>query len=590
MSGTLGASQLPTHAPPVEPASVVAPVPVEAPRVARVVEPSLPARASSTVRPWSALVCGLPQDDTLLVVDWLLVACREAGFVAQALPLSDGALHGMYVEVAGDAETEDAFGEVPTGGVDLLVAGEHLELARAIDAGFVHPEVTTVVSSCRRSYTDVERTIAPQHVLREQEIDALAARASRSYHAFDGHEVARWYRLPAAAEPGLLLGAICGTGVTALDEATFAAAIADLGIDEQLHVAALRRGTRLGRRAGGRIRRVRTAYQFTRKRRALVDHRSRRSFEELVARAEQVVHPDHLAPLQHAIFRLCEFQDAEWAGRLVDHVADLAGAERELLGGDVDPTRSIVPDAIRSLAAMLVWPDAAWIANRKRRTERLRQLRGAHSITRRDSYELVEHVPLDALERAGTRSSKLPSLSSVDAQLPTLLQPLRIERIRTTSVAGALRLRRLAAGARHRPGSTRQRHELDTAETWLQAMHDTLRADHELARIVARSGGIVQGSGAVREANRATAHAFWGRIVRQSLAIDRASGAHDLPIARRVVPFAWEQLCRSGPLALWEYAAQVVGIALAHARGLPHEETLRLFEELCTPRRPGEGA
>lgn len=566
---------------------------VEASDAARHVAPhddaALPARASTTVRPWSALVCGLPQDDTLLVVDWLVVACREAGFVAQALPLADGTLHGMYVEVAGDEETEQAFGEVPAGGVDLLVAGEHLELARAIHAGFVHPDVTTVVASCRRAFTDVERAVAPQHVLREQEIDALAGRSARSYHAFDGHEVARWYRLPPKAEPGLLLGAICGTGVTGLDEATFAAAIADLGIDEQLHAEALRRGTRLGRRAGGRIRRVRTAYQFTRKRRALVDHRCRRAFEELVERAEQVVHAEHLAPLQHAIFRLCEFQDAEWASRLVDHVADLARAERELLGGDVDPGSSIVPDAIRSLATMLVWPDAAWIADRKRRAERLRQLRAAHSITRRDAYDLVEHVPLDALERAGTRSARLPSLSPVDGQVPPLLQPLRIERIRTTSVSGALRLRRLAASAKQRPGSIRQRHELDTAETWLQAMHDTLRADHDLARIVARSGGLVQGSGAVREANRATAHAFWGRIVRQSLAIDRASGELDLPIARLVVPFAWEQLCRSGPLAMWEYAAQVVGIALAHARGLPHEEALRLFDRLCTARRPVDG-
>jgi hypothetical protein len=50
------------------------------------------------VRPWSAIVCGLPDDRTLLVVDWLLLACREAGLVGQAVPLADGTdLHGMYV-------------------------------------------------------------------------------------------------------------------------------------------------------------------------------------------------------------------------------------------------------------------------------------------------------------------------------------------------------------------------------------------------------------------------------------------------------------------------------------------------------------
>ncbi|MCW2925448.1 MAG: hypothetical protein JWM98_2852, partial [Thermoleophilia bacterium] len=149
-------------------------------------------------------------------------------------------------------------------------------------------------------------------------------------------------------------------------------------------------------------------------------------------------------------------------------------------------------------------------------------------------------------------------------------------------------LRRMAAAARHRPGSARQRHELDTAETWLEAMHDALRTDHGLARLVARSGTLVQGSGAVREAHRATAHAFWGRIVRQSIAIDRASGSPQPQVAARVVPFAWEQLCRSGPLAMWEYAAQVLGIALAHARGVSYAETVALADALCEARRPAE--
>ncbi len=551
-------------------------------------------RETVAIRPWSALVCGLPEDRTLLVVDWLLLACREAGLVGQAVPLATGtgAPHGMYVEIAADEDVESHLGELPWGAVDLVVAGEHLELMRAIDAGFVDRDATTVVASCRRSYTAVERTVVPQHVLDEQEIDALASERARAYHAFDGHEVARWYHLPVAAQPGLLLGAVCGTGVTGLDEAQFVAAIRELGIDASLHGEAFRRGTRLGRREGGRVRRVRTAYQFTRRRRAIIDHRSRRSFEELVERAEQLVHPSHRAALQEAVFQLCEFQDAEWATRLVEHVAELAQAERALLGTGPLPHRSIVPDAIRSLASMLVWPDAAWIANRKRRPERIAAIRTASGIGRRDSWELVDHIPLDELDRDAAKSRRLPGMGVPDAATPPLLQPLRVERIRTTTVAGSLRLRRLAASARMRPGSTRQQHELDTAATWLEAMHDALRVDHELARIVARSGTLVQGSGAVREAHRATAHAFWGRIVRQAIALDRTadvrSDAH--VVSALVVPFVWEQLCRSGSLALWEYAAQVLGIALARSRGLSWVETVAMVETLCVARRPVEGA
>lgn len=553
---------------------------------------SLPVRGTAAIRPWSALVCGLTDDRTLLVVDWLLLACREAGIVAQAVPLAGSSRmpHGMYVEVAADADVEDALGDVPWGAVDLIVAGEHLELVRAIEAGFVAADVTTVVSSCRRAFTNVEREVAPEHVLTEREIDAIARASALAYHAFDGHEVAAWYRLPPAAQPGLLLGAICGTGITGLAEADFVAGIRALGVDDTLHAEAFRRGTRLGRREGGRVRRVKTAYQFTRKRRARIDHTSRLGFEALVERAPEVVHADHLTALQEAIYLLCEFQDAEWATILVDHVADIAAAEREH-AGELEPHRSVVPDAIRALAAMLVWPDAAWIANRKRRAGRIKDLRNAHGISRRDAYELVDYIPLDALDRAATRSRRMPSVGgSPSANVPPLLQPLRVERVTTTSLSGGLRLRRMASAAKLRQGTLRQRHEKDSADTWLEALHDSLRTDHELARIVARSGTLVQGSGAVREANRATAHAFWGRIVRQSIALDRASAnPGDATVAKLIIPFGWEQLCRSGPLALWEYAAQVLGIALAHSRGLPDDDMIRLTEALCVARRPVEG-
>lgn len=542
-------------------------------------------RVDAQVRPWSALVCGVPGDGTLLVVDWLLLACRIRDLGAHAVPVTSAAgLHGMYLEVAGDSEVESALDAMPWGAVDLLVAGEHLELMRAIDAGFVRPEATTVVSSCRRSFTAVERACSPQHVLQEREIDAAASASARAYHGFDGPEVAGWYRLPPAAQPGLLLGAICGSGATGLDEDACREAIALLAIDVTLHLEAFRRGLRLGRRTGGRVRRTRTAYQFTRRRRALVDNGSRSGFEALVARADELVHPSHVGALQDAIFRLCEFQDAAWAARLVDHVADIAAAERAALRQEVvDTERSVVLDSIRSLAALLVWPDAAWVANRKLRPGRLKELRAAHGISRRDGYELVDVVSLD---RGDLDDLRHPRTRGTSQAAPALLQPTRVERIRTTSVAGAMRLRRWASAARHRDGSRRQQRELDTVACWLEALHDSLRLDHDLARIVARSGSLVQGAGAVRDANRLTAQAFWGRVVRQTIAIDRAAGADDDPrVARCVIPFVWDQLCRSGPLALWEYASPVLAIALGHARGVAYDDTVQLAAALCGEQR-----
>ena len=154
----------PTAVAVAEPVASTAPVvepirhePAE-PGVVEHVAPPVRERSRTTaVRPWSALIVGTPDDRTLLIADWLLLACREAGFVAHAVPLDGGAdqPHGMYVEVAASLDDAAALGSVPWGAVDLVVAGEHLELARAIAAGFVDPTATTVVSSCRRAFTAV---------------------------------------------------------------------------------------------------------------------------------------------------------------------------------------------------------------------------------------------------------------------------------------------------------------------------------------------------------------------------------------------------------------------------------------------------
>ncbi|MCW2950452.1 MAG: putative indolepyruvate oxidoreductase subunit [Thermoleophilia bacterium] len=545
---------------------------------------AVPTRKTTPVRPWSALICGAPDDRTLLIVDWLLLACRSAGYVAAASPVigGDRVPHGMYIEVSADVADAGSIGATPWGAVDLVVAGEHLELVRAIDAGFVARDATTVVASCRRGFTPAERSVAPQHVLGEREIDALAASSAAAYHAFDGPEVARWYDLPATAQPALLFGAVLGTGVTGLDEDACRSAIDQLGIDADLFGTAFGRGVRLGRRAGGRIRRQRTAYQFTRRRRATLPAASRRQFEELVARAEQIVEPHDVPALQEAIYLLSEFHDAAWAARLVEYVAELARLELAANGGAARGDASIVRDSIRSLAALKVWPDSEWVAQRKLRRSRHQELRGTQRITRRDTYELVDYIPLDARDLADMRLPRFRGAMVPD--VAPLLQPVQVRALRSTSIAGAWTLRRMARSRRWRADSSRFELEVSTLEAWRATLIEALSVDHELARIVAASGTLVQGTGAVREAHRQTAQAFWGRIVRQSIALDRADPTAAAPIARHVVPFVWEQLSRSGPLALWEFAAQVLGIALACSRGLPHEQAVAMAHEMCAPR------
>ncbi len=562
--------------------TVDATVPVEQPETA----------PAAHTRPWSALVCGLPGDGTLVVVDWLMLGCRDAGLVAQATPVggSPDRPHGMYIEVALGDETELQLGDLPRGAVDLLVAGEHLELVRAIAHGYCDAERTTIIASCARAFTPAEHAVAGERVLGERDIDALATASAARYVAFHGPEVASWYRLPPAVQPALLFGAICGAGVTGLDVDACRDAIVRLDVDARRNVRAFDLGLRMGRRSGGRVRRRLTASQFVRKRRGALPRRERAGFEQLIERIDQQFDPEHRAVLREAVYRLTDFQSAAYAEQLVEWCVAVAREEDAVFApGElrVDPARSIVPRVARSLATMLAYPDLAHVAHVKSRRKRLPELRKRHGINRNDSYSVIDHVVVTRAERAQARPAAIAKAlsGSGPAGASPLLDQHRVVSIDATSVRGALQLRRWRNARRRRLESQAHALEFDAAHAYVSAVRETIATgSRELTVVVADSGALVQGAGVVRAATRTGALAFWGRIVRPALAIDRTAGDTSWSLASYVVPWAYRQVCRSGQLALWECSGQLLALAMAASRGASHHECIELAKQICRER------
>lgn len=536
-----------------------------------------PAPAPSTNTVLTAIVCGLPDDNTLLVVDWLMLACRASGLVARAMPLggSGDVPHGMYVEAASPDAAARSLAGIPGGAVDLIVAGEHLELVRAVRAGHADRARTTIVASCRRRLTPAERTVAPEHVLGEREVDTIVAEACARYIAFDGPQVAGWYSLPARVQPSLLLGAAASSGALPIEPSVLRAAIETLDIEARLHVQGLRRGRPLGRRAGGRVRRTMSDAQFVRKRRGRVPRRERAGFEQLIQHVEATITAEDRDVVREAVLLLTEFHGAAYARQLVDWVADVARAEQAAPEGTFGPGVSTTAIVARNLASMMAYPDMPWVAHVKSRRDRVRRLRAAVGASRHHDVTIRDHLPVDAAERAHLAAMGLIGRRrSVHRSAGSLDEPVRVEVVQPTTMRGAMRLRRIRALARHREASPRHEHELAVASSYVLAVRDALEASPELGRIVAQSGALVTGAGAVREATQATAAAYWGRVVRQVLAIDRAAGVGHHDVSRILIPFVSDELRRNGPLALWEHAGRVVGIALHMSRGGSHADAV----------------
>jgi indolepyruvate ferredoxin oxidoreductase beta subunit len=114
------------------------------------------------------------------------------------------------------------------GDVDLVVVGEMAETGRAIQKGFVTPNITTLIASSHRIYTVHEKEALGDGIFDQAPVARIAAKASKNFICFD---------MAAAAEDtgsvisSVLLGAIAAAGTLPFDRAAFEEAIRGSGRD-----------------------------------------------------------------------------------------------------------------------------------------------------------------------------------------------------------------------------------------------------------------------------------------------------------------------------------------------------------------------
>lgn len=511
------------------------------------------------------LVCGIPGDGTMIIADWLVLAARLDGLQATAVPLCGAAdrPHGMTVTVSQPSGLGDHGASVPAGPADIVISGEHMELMRALKHGWIRSQ-TTVITSSTRSITAFERAIDPTHVVSESEVDQAMRDATAAYIAFDGRQVAGWYRMSRSLQCALLFGAATNTGALPVSTDSCALAIRQLGIQPIEHLQAFAKGSRFGTTRGGRVRRTLTASQFIRKRRAQVTRSDRVQFTELVTRAERELSSEHHPAAFEFIFQMTTFISVAYAETGFNMVLEIAREEDTKLATQqlrVCPADSIVPVVIRNLSRMLVYVDEPRIAQRLLSRGMLAGLRRNHGLSDTTAFDIELGVP------------------AAEVGMP-------VQWVKPLSLSGLVWMHRRRMNATRREGTPGHATSLDVARAYVSVLRQALdTADTALVAIVANSGFLVSGSGAVRDAAIHSAHTFWGSIVSPALAIDRNHAPDSHGFTAIIVPHVYTAICQSGPLALWEFTGQVLGIAMQVSRGATWETAMQYAHSLCL-RRP----
>jgi indolepyruvate ferredoxin oxidoreductase beta subunit len=358
------------------------------------------------------------------------------------------------------------------GEVDLLVASELLEAVRAVGAGFVTPDRTTLVASTARVYTVDEKAAMGDGRVDPAKLEEVARQFARAARiAAFGAEAAR---LGCPISP-LLLGAIAGSGVLPMGPEVYRAAIRHEGKAVESNLRGFEAGLRLAT-AGDTVARVTPE----------------------PARPEPTPHAplaidlpaplaslpqDVLAVITHGVRRLADYQDDAYARDYVARLARLAGHPRA--------DAPFMQEIARQLALRMSVEDVIRVAQLKLREARLARVRAESKAAPGEIVDVTEYLKPGPEEICGVLPARLGAW---------LLQRLPHDKawamtVRTTRISGFLRLKLLVALKRWRPGSLRATEEARWRADWLAQVERTLGHDTRAAQEVAALAGLVRGYG-----------------------------------------------------------------------------------------------
>jgi indolepyruvate ferredoxin oxidoreductase, beta subunit len=343
-----------------------------------------------------------------------------------------------------------------------VVASELLEAGRAIQAGFVTPERTTLIASSARVFTVEEKMAMGDGRLDVGRLQQLAQRFAHRAVIADFTRVASAAQAPLSA---VLLGAIAAGGVLPVSADAFRTAIRSEGKAVEANLRGFEAGLKADDASaadGGELRR---------------EHRA--DSQDVVALADFPVEAH--AVLAESINRLADYQDAAYAQRYLAHVKGFVGRR----GVDA----AFITELARHLAVRMSVEDVMRVAQLKLGASRVARVRHEARAVPGDIVDITEYMK--------------PGPEEIFGLLPPRLGRWALRRasgwrsfpmkVRTTRLSGHIRLSLLAALRRWRPRTLRFADEQAWIKRWLALVERALAVDPAAAREVVATASLVRG-------------------------------------------------------------------------------------------------
>ena len=440
-------------------------------------------------QPIKVLIAALGGEGGGVLASWLHRSAIASGHFVQGTSVPGVAQRTgattYYLEIVPDAGARHhgtgarpvlALNAAP-GEVDLVVASELLEAARAISSGYVTPDRTVLIASSARVFTIDEKVSMGDGRLDPARMQDLARHCAARAIIGDLAAIAAQAQGPLNA---VLLGAIAASRALPIPAEAFRAAIRAEGkaVDSNLRgfEAGMGMAASPSPRRGGEGRGEGQPHSSTSPF-AAAPHPNPLPTEEW----EEGMSPEARTVVAEGIARLTDYQDARYAQRYLERLRRFA----VLPGADGDFIRELA----RHLALRMSVEDVIRVAQLKLREARIARVADEAKAQPGDIIDVTEFLKPGPEEILGLLPPRLGRWALARVRRDRAW-PLEVT---TTRVSGYLRLKALAALRPWRPRSLRFAEEEAWVERWLGLVERTLAVSTEAAREVVATAALVRG-------------------------------------------------------------------------------------------------
>jgi indolepyruvate ferredoxin oxidoreductase beta subunit len=467
-------------------------------------------------RPISVAMLALGGQGGGVLTGWLVETAEANGYIAQSTYVAGVAQRTgatVYCVEMFPRETARERGQLPVftpypvpGDVDLVIAGEMAETGRAIEKGFVTPNITTLIASSHRVYAMPEKEALGNGIMDLARVAEVAGRASKKFVCFDMQQ--------AADESGsiissVLLGAIAASGALPFGRDAFEETIRRTGKAVDANI----RGFAAGFDG------VTTPPRSTETPPAPAEPAGPNGKALADRIAAELPGPVGDIAL-HGALRALDYQDARYANEYIDRLKSFLDVD------DPGQDYALSAEVARQLALQMCYEDTIRVADLKIRRERMRRIRDQVDAADDQPLHIVEYFHPRIEEICDTLPAFLGRSIMNSGALRKLLSPLfrRGRTVTTSSISGFGFLYLLSRLRVLRRSTYRFGRQQQFIDDWLDRVTSAACDDYEYGLAVARCIEIVKGYGETYERG----------LERYLAAVDSERGARNAADVRRL--------------------------------------------------------